>query len=201
MSFYNGGQGQEIPPTPVLMATGVVTDYRHAVTADLKESGDPIYLIGESSPSLGGSLYERRTGAPHGPLAPTMPAKVRTMGNALLLSGELGRVRAAHDVSDGGLGVALFEMAAGGGFGFSVDLAATGLGGPGVALVSEGSSRWVVEVDTGSAGAFERAFRGLPIVRLGEVTNGTGRLRWKGREVARLDIDALYPRWRAGWDQ
>ncbi|HEV2165672.1 MAG TPA: phosphoribosylformylglycinamidine synthase subunit PurL, partial [Thermoplasmata archaeon] len=201
VSFYNGGQGQEIPPTPVLMATGVVTDYRHAVTTDLKAPGNPLYLVGASSPNLGGSLYERRTGASGGRIPPTMPARVRRMGNALLVAGQLRRIRAAHDVSDGGLGVALFEMAVGGGLGFSVDLSATGLADPGVALVAEGSSRWVVEVEEGSAASFERGFRGLPIARLGEVAEGPVRLRWNDREVARLEVEALYARWRAGWDR
>jgi phosphoribosylformylglycinamidine synthase subunit PurL len=200
VSFYNGGQGEGIPPTPVLLATGILTDYRSAITSDLKEAGDPIFLVGPSAPDLGGSLYERRRGRRMGALPPTDPAGVRDRGQALATAGELGHVRAAHDISDGGLGVALFEMAFGGGLGFSVDLARTGLAGPGSALVTEGASRWIVEVRAGSAGAFERAFRGRPIVKLGEVREGPGLLRWNEKEVGRIDLEELYRRWRTGLD-
>ncbi|HUI38265.1 MAG TPA: phosphoribosylformylglycinamidine synthase subunit PurL, partial [Thermoplasmata archaeon] len=55
VSFYNGGQGAEIPPTPVLMATGLMADYRRAVTSDLKAPGDALYVVGRSRPELGGS--------------------------------------------------------------------------------------------------------------------------------------------------
>jgi hypothetical protein len=89
-------------------------------------------------------------------------------------------------------------MAAGGGLGFSVDLGATSLAGPGIALAAEGASRWVVEVPEASGPAFERAFQRLPATRLGTVADGAGRLAWAGREVAVMEIDALYPRWRAG---
>jgi len=111
-----------------------------------------------------------------------------------------GWVRSAHDVSDGGLAVTLPEMAFGGGLGFRVALDATGLDGPGVALVSEGSSRWVVEVPAEATGEFERAFRGLPVRALGEVTDGGGEFRWRGTSLTTLHLSELYGRWRAGLD-
>jgi hypothetical protein len=87
------------------------------------------------------------------------------------------------------------------GLGFSVELSGTGLSGPGVSLVAEGSSRWMVEVRAGSDTAFERAFRGLPIARLGEVAEGPGMLTWKGRRVGRVDVASLYERWRGGLER
>ncbi|HEV2520441.1 MAG TPA: phosphoribosylformylglycinamidine synthase subunit PurL [Thermoplasmata archaeon] len=201
VSFYNGGQGESIPPTPVLMATGTLRDYRSAITSDLKEAGDSLYLIGASSPALGGSLYERRMGPPAGLPPETMPGRVRRMGSAIVAASGSGCLRAAHDVSDGGLAVTLFEMAAGGGLGFTVDLERTGLAGPGIALVAEGASRWVVEVDAGRTREFERSFQGLPIARLGAVGEGSGALEWGGRAVGEIDWERLYPVWRSGWER
>ena len=198
VSLYNGGLGAAIAPTPVLLATGLVRDLDRAVTSDLKSAGDPLYLLGNSGPELGGSLWARRhhlTG-----LRPprTDAAGLHRLGEALLRSMHQGGVRAAHDISDGGLAVALAEMAFGGGLGFSVDLAATRLPAPGLALVAEGRSRFVVEVAADWAARFERAMSGLPVRRLGEVTPNDGELGWHGEVRSSLRLNDLYDRWRTG---
>ena len=200
VSFYNEGLGAAVPPTPVLFATGLLDDLRHAVTSDLKAIGDRLYLVGHSSPNLGGSLYARRREVTGIPIPPTDPGLVRKMGDRLLGAMSRGWVRAAHDVSDGGLAVTLPEMAFGGMLGFQVSLDATGLAGPGVALASEGASRWVVEVANDATGEFERAFRGLPLRGLGEVTDGGGEFRWRGKSLTTLHLAEVYGRWRAGLD-
>ncbi len=198
VSFYNGGLGAEIPPTPVLLAVGQVPDARRCVTADLKEAGNPLYLVGPSAPELGGSLWARRHGHRGLRTPPTDPVALRRAGEALLRAGRRGQLRACHDVSDGGLAVTLVEMAFGGGLGFVADLDSTGLPGPGLSLVAEGGSRWVVEVAAARAPGFERAMRSVPARRLGEVADGSARFRWNGRDVARPELGELYDRWRAG---
>jgi phosphoribosylformylglycinamidine synthase subunit PurL len=198
VSFYNGGLGAAIPPTPVLMATGIVDDIARVVTSDLKSSGDDLYLIGASRPELGGSLWARRHGARDLRLPPPSPGALRRAGDRLLAAIRDGDVRAAHDVADGGLAVTVPEMAFGGGIGFSVDLARTALPAPGLALVAEGASRFVVEVPRDRAARFERAMRGTAVVRLGEVTGRGGTIGWNGRTVAELDLDDLFGRWRSG---
>ncbi|MCI4362664.1 MAG: AIR synthase-related protein, partial [Thermoplasmata archaeon] len=165
VSFYNEGLGVAIPPTPVLFATGLIDDLRQAVTSDFKQVGDPLYLVGHSAPALGGSLYARRRELRGIPIPPTDAPYLRRLGERLLGTMARGWVRAAHDVSDGGLAVALPEMAFGGKMGFQAQLDATGLHSPGVALVAEGGSRWVVEVGADAAKAFEHAMRGLAVRR------------------------------------
>ena len=198
VSLYNGGLGAAIPPTPVLMATGIVPDLRRAVTADLKTLGNPLYLLGRSDRAIGGSLWARLHGLRGVPIGPTNPRQLRKLGEKLLEAGQSKWVAAAHDVSDGGLAVTLAEMAFGGGLGFDVDLAETGLGSPALALAAEGASRWVVEVPIGVSRSFERAYQGLPLVRLGAVTEARGRLRWGDSTLGHVDLAALYPRWRTG---
>jgi phosphoribosylformylglycinamidine synthase subunit PurL len=199
VSLYNGGLDQEIPPTPVLLATGIVDPLSTALTSDLKDPGDPLYLLGPSAGELGGSLFARRMGEASLRLPPHQPAALRRLGERFLGAVGAGGVRAAHDVSDGGLAVTLAEMAFGGGLGFEVDLDATGLPRPGLALVAEGASRLVVEVAPPAAAGFERAMRGTPCARLGTVASRPeGRLRWEGTELASVDLARLYPRWRAG---
>jgi phosphoribosylformylglycinamidine synthase II len=198
VSFYNGGLGAAIPPTPVLLATGIVPDVRQCTTVDLKQVGNPLYLVGTSRPELGGSLWARRHGSRGQPIPPTQPARLRRTGEALLAAGSSDDLRAVHDVSDGGLALTLIEMAFGGGLGFSVDLAAMGLPGPGMAAVAEGASRWVVEVDRRKIETFERHMRGAPVARLGAVTAMNGIFRWGDHVEADLDLTELYPAWRSG---
>ena len=198
VSFYNEGLGAEIPPTPVLLATGIVGDIDHAVTSDLKQSGDLLYLVGRSSPELGGSLWARRHEHSGLALPRVDPAGLRRLGERLIAAGARGLVRAAHDVADGGLAVTLAEMAFGGGLGVEVDLDATRLPTPALALAAEGSSRLVVEVPLAARPRFERAFAGLPCARLGSVTSADATLRWSRESVAAVPLAPLYERWRSG---
>jgi len=198
VSLYNGGLGAEILPTPVLLATGLVGDLERIATTDLKVTDDPLYLLGRSAQELGGSLWARRRGEIHLAVPAADPVALHRWGERLLTAHTAGWVRAAHDVSDGGLGVTLAEMAFGGHLGFTVDLEATGLPAAGLALVAEGQSRIVVEVAGEFASKFEASFKGLPLARLGSVTHSTGLLRWAGKVRARVDLRALYERWRGG---
>ncbi len=198
VSFYNGGLGGEIPPTPVLLAVGMVRDVRQSITVDLKAEGNPLYLVGRSAPALGGSLWARLHGHRGLRLPPTDPIGVRRLGERLVRLGEGGILRAVHDVSDGGLGVTLAEMAFGGGLGISVELERTGLATANLSVAAEGGSRWVAEVDRDRAATFERRMRPLPTVRLGTVQSDTASFLWHGHEQAAVDLGALYDAWRDG---
>jgi phosphoribosylformylglycinamidine synthase subunit PurL len=199
VSLYNGGLGAAVPPTPVLMATGIVPDLRRAITSDFKEEENPIYLVGRTTRALGGSLWARLAGASGLALPPVDPKGLRRRGEKLLTAGESGMIRAVHDVSDGGLAVALCEMAFGGELGFTVDLAGTRLPTPQEALVVEGNSRFIVEVAQGEEPRFSRLFRGEPHLQLGLVTRRrAGVMNWNRTSVADLELCSLYERWRAG---
>jgi len=197
VSFYNEGLGAEIPPTPVLLATGIVDDITHAVTSDLKEEGDSLYLLGRSAPELGGSLWARQHQRSGLSVPRPDPAGLRRMGERLLSVGRRGLVRAVHDISDGGLAVTLGEMAFGGGLGFSVDLDVTGLKTPSLALAAEGASRFVVEVSSAASARFERSFVGMRAMPLGKVTAADATFCWNGRPLATTSLSPLYERWRS----
>jgi phosphoribosylformylglycinamidine synthase II len=198
VSFYNEGLGRAIPPTPVVLGVGIVPDVRRCVTSDLKASGNSLYVIGKSRPELGGSLFARRAHAVGLPVPVPGPSEVRRLGDRLLTVGARGGLTACHDISDGGIGPALCEMAFGGDLGFDVDLQTLGLPSPGLSAVVEGGSRWIVEVPSKSSRAFERSFRGAPIAAIGTTTEAGGTFRFGDRPLGRLDLRALYPRWRRG---
>ena len=198
VSFYNGGLGAGIPPTPVLLATGLVDDIARATTSDLKAPGDRLYLLGVSRAALGGSLYARRRGFSGIAVPRGGPAQLRRLGEALLRATRAGSVVAAHDVADGGIGLTLAEMAFGGGLGFTADLATSGLGSPALALAAEGDSRFVLEVPATREAAFRRTMRRLPMVALGSTTETGAALRWGERALGEIDLNSLYERWHRG---
>jgi len=198
VSFYNGGLGREIPPTPVVLATGILNDIDRATTTDLKRDGDLLYLLGTTDPGLGGSLWARQRGLPGGAVPRPNPRGLARWGEALRRAGGVGILKAVHDVSDGGLVVAVSEMAFGGKTGFAIDLDRVPGVDPRTAAVAEGGSRFVVEIAPDDRVRWERMCRGLPVARIGEVQPGRFHFRVRGDSIATVDGEDLYTRWRAG---
>ncbi|MBA4186605.1 MAG: phosphoribosylformylglycinamidine synthase subunit PurL [Planctomycetaceae bacterium] len=179
---YAGKHGERIniPHTLLVSALGRVPDVRNCVTMDLKEVGNHIYLIGTTKDEMAGSHLHLVTGRTGGgvpkvdlQLAPKIFAAVHAA-----ISG--GFVRACHDLSEGGLAVAIAEMAFAGGIG--VDLTKL----PGefsdeVKLFSESCTRFLVEVKPEHAAAFEACFGRLPLTKIG-TTVTEPRLRIAGAD-------------------
>jgi phosphoribosylformylglycinamidine synthase II len=168
-----------IPHTLLVTALGHVPDVRRCVTMDLKEPGHDLYLVGVTKDELGGSHLHLVTGATGGTpprpdleLAPKLFVAVhRAIGGGL--------VRACHDLSEGGLAVAVAEMAFAGGVGADI----TTLSGDGLSdaakLFSESTTRFLIEAKPGHADELTAAFVGLPITKIG-VTVAEPRLRIAG---------------------
>jgi len=195
------GRKTPIPPTLLISALGIVPDVRQAVTSDLKRPGNLLYVLGESRAELGGSAWYRTLGA-LGNRAPepylTSPRLMRALHKAM----RRGLVRACHDCSEGGLGVALAEMALGGNWGAWIDLETLPRGDQvhraDVALFSESLGRFVVEVTPQSQDDFESIFDGLPVGRVGQVAKEPVLQihGFDGEEVMRLEISALRRAWK-----
>ena len=147
VSLYNESPKGGALPTPMIMGVGIVEDVRRCVTSDLKEAGNPIYLVGETFREMGGSLLYRRFGGEGGDVPGVdLDSLQRRMG-LLLKAMDKGMVASCHDCSDGGFAVALAEMCIGGSMGASVSMASLGDLETEACLFSESNGRWVVEVD------------------------------------------------------
>jgi phosphoribosylformylglycinamidine synthase len=123
-SLYNETNGEPILPTPAIGGVGLIKDVNRMASIAFKREGDEILLIGESKGHLGQSLYlreieGREEGAP--PLV-DLAAEKRN-GDFVRALIEQGRVDTVHDISDGGLLVAIAEMAIAGGIGAKIVLA------------------------------------------------------------------------------
>ena len=160
VSFYNETPKGGVPPTPTVMGVGIVEDIRRCITSDFKEAGDPVYIVGETKNEMGGSALFRRFRGKGGIVPDVdLDAMSRYM-TSLKKSMDLGIVRACHDVSDGGLAVALAEMCIGGDIGFEGGLSSIEHVPVIVRLFSESNSRWVVEVDEGREKEWLRTMKG-----------------------------------------
>jgi len=112
VSFYNETNGAAIQPTPAIGAVGVIDDIDTMATIGLKAEGNSLILVGETHGHLGASLYLREiAGRSDGSAPPIDLAAERRNGDFVRQQITEGRAASCHDVSDGGLLVAVAEMA------------------------------------------------------------------------------------------
>ncbi len=168
VSFYNESHNGAIKPTISVLGAGIVDDVRKCVTTDLKCAGNSIYLLGETREDFGGSVYSRITGRDGG-VSPIDLENLKSGVAATVNAIRSGCVAACHDLSDGGLAVALAEMCLGGSIGAEVNLGALGALPTDAKLFAESATRWLFEVKTGEEKRFEAAMKGLMLFRIGTV--------------------------------
>jgi phosphoribosylformylglycinamidine synthase len=171
--YTGGGTKISIPPTVLFSVLGVIPDVNKTVTSDFKQAGDGIYLLGVTRRELGGSELADELGilsadVPHVDAVPAL-LRYRTLYKAI----GAGLVSGCHDLSDGGLAVAVAEMALAGRTGADVNLNAVALAGSlnkAEVLYSESASRLLVTVPAAQQNAFEQMFKGQHCTRIGQVT-------------------------------
>jgi len=149
VSLYNEskatGGGSAILPTPAIGGVGLTQDWDKTATIAFKAAGETVWLIGGRGTHLGQSLWLREvTGQEAGAPPPVDLARERAHGEQVRALVEAGTVTAVHDLSDGGLLVALAEMALAGRIGCTLDAALTT-----AEAFGEDQSRYVVTAPAG----------------------------------------------------
>ncbi|MGD9925205.1 MAG: AIR synthase-related protein, partial [Pseudorhodoplanes sp.] len=170
VSLYNETNGRAILPTPSIGGVGVMADFTKSASLAFRNEGDAILLIGETTGWLGQSMYLREIcGREEGAPPPVDLAVEKRHGEFVRkLIGE-GRVTAVHDLSDGGLAIALTEMAMASGLGAVLDAPR---GGPSHAYwFGEDQARYVVTARPDALAAVIEAAQvaGVAIARIGTV--------------------------------
>jgi phosphoribosylformylglycinamidine synthase len=191
-----------IPPTVLFSVIGKIEDIRKGVTMDAKRSGDLVYLLGITRNELGASEYYDMLGHLGKNVPAVDAASALQRYRSLNQAQKRGLLASCHDLSDGGLGVALAETAFAGGFGMHVDLRKVKCDEvlrEDAVLFSESASRLLVTVKPENKAAFESIFAGQDLSPLGTVTEDRElRIVGLGGEIlVRSHIDDLKEAWQA----
>jgi len=195
VSFYNESRGVDIHPTPVAGVVGLIERFAAPPPRPRLTAGDRVIVLGATARELGGSEWA----AQHGLLGGRPPAADLATARALhelvrdLVSS--AAVNGVHDCSDGGLAVALAEMAIDGGCGCDVDVTVLGSDLPAAAaLFSESASRVIVAVapDRVDDVLARAGAAGVPATAIGEA----GGDRIVVRDVLDIDLGRATSAWR-----
>ncbi len=207
VSLYNeSAADSSVAPSAIIACVGVIEDYSKAVTAQFKQAGDPIYMIGTRRDELGGSAYYEALELGLGANVPTVDWEAeRAAIYAVIDAISEGLVAACTDISDGGLAVALAEMVMGpygrGDVGAEIEIDGV-LNGLRVdkALYSE-SGGFVVEVRAGCEERFEEIVRGYEIeaLRIGETDEDAElEIEVGGEDLIEVGVEAMADAWVNG---
>jgi phosphoribosylformylglycinamidine synthase II len=206
-SLYNEFEMEKesicIPPTLLVSAVAVMDNVGKAVTMDCKREGDLVYIIGTTWNELGGSQYYDIHGHVGNRVPQVDAKKGKPLMNALSAVTEKGLVRACHDLSEGGIGVAAAEMAFAGGLGMVIHLVKVPLGEAidrdDYVLFSESNTRFLVEVAPKDRHQFETMLGGVDFAAIGQVTN-EGKLTVYGLKE-NLVLSALIAELKEAWQK
>ena len=197
--FHADGQTISVPPTVLFSASAGIADVRRSVTTPFKAVGDRIYLLGETYDELGASVFYRLLGERGANVPVVRVDRARALYESLAQATASQVVASCHDLSEGGLAVAVAECAIGGRLGCDIDIDRVAEGiGVCAALYAESHSRFLVSVPPSDVCAFE-SLLGSRSTFLGEVTNsaciviGSG-----GQTLVDLPLDQAVGAWKSG---
>ena len=205
VSFYNESVKTAVPPTPEIVGIGIVDDIRKCVTSDFKYEENPIYLVGNSTDKeMGGSEYYYIMGFDSG-IVPRVNTKLlKICMKSILSSIKKEYVVSCHDVSEGGIGVCLSEMAIGGDIGAILDISAINKRlRTDFKLFSESNTRWILEIKRKCKKDFEKTMekQNTPFINIGLTNQKKLIIEDKKNIVINQDISVLRNLWKSViWD-
>jgi len=194
VSLYNETNGEAVYPTPVVGMVGLIEDIDHITTQHFKTAGDLIYVIGETKEEFGGSELQKLLNA--GKIfgkAPSIDLTVESKRQEQILAAiQAGVVASAHDISEGGLGVAIAESTFGPtsvGANISIE------GNEVAALFSETQSRFLLSVKPEHKSQFEAMVEAKLIGTVTEETSVTIRNQ-QNETVLHASVEELKQSWK-----
>ena len=220
--FRADGVKISVPPTVLYSIVAGLDDVRSTTTSEFKAVGDLVYLVGKTYDELGGSEFYRLYGELGARVPTVRKEEARRLYSKVMEANDHRLLESCHDLSDGGLAVALVESAIGGDLGIVVELGRSladnlsVLQDPNlptapsqpltledhkmlcIALFSESHSRFVVSVRPESKDEFEVLMDGTAVC-LGRVTRRKQVvMMWHGHPIADVGSGRLYEAWSTG---
>ncbi len=189
-----------IPPTLLFSLIGVIDDVRKTQTMDFKNSNDIIYIVGLTRDELAGSEFLNLMNIKGSNLPGVNSSLNLKIYKKIYKLISEGLITACHDISDGGLAVALAEMAFSGGFGAQIrldDIPYEGVENYYYRLFSESAGRFIITAPEVNHRYIMNLFKNLPISPIGTVTNGAIlKINYKNRTIIKEDIYVLKEFWQ-----
>jgi phosphoribosylformylglycinamidine (FGAM) synthase-like enzyme len=201
-SLYNESPLGQVTPTLLITAIGVIPDIRKAVSIELKKPGNPIYLVGKTYPELGGSRYYQLKGYTGKAVPKVRVEQAKKTMDLVTKAIDSGYVRSCHDLSDGGLAVAMAEMAFSSGCGAELQLKnapkAKEIRRNDFLLFSESNSRFLVEVSERRREDFEALLKGVACAEVGRVKKEVSLSFYglDGKKVVYAGLSELRKHWK-----
>lgn len=193
VSLYNENNGQAIHPTPMVGMVGLIKNIDRVIPSFVQHPGDKVYLVGRTRDDYAGSeLQKMMTGDISGIVESFDLHHVHQYMQRLLTTMENGLVSSAHDLSEGGLGVALAETVFKTDLGLKIDLADQ----PTARLFSETPGRFIVTVAPEKATEFEQVL-GKDAHLIGEVTNS----HWLMVKLANGELNESVAKLQKTWEE
>ncbi len=193
VSLYNETNGEAILPTPVIGCVGLLDDLAKRAGGAFTGDGEAVFVVGETAGWLGCSIYQRELAGGTAGAPPPVDLDVeRRNGDFVRASILAGRVSACHDVSDGGLAVALAEMAITGGVGATID-ADTDLPAHAWAF-GEDQARYIVATDNPDGFVATAEAAGVQVFRIG-TTGGTALTLPGAKPISLAELRDAHARW------
>jgi phosphoribosylformylglycinamidine synthase len=199
--YHSGERHITIPPTLLISALGRVPDVRRCVSMDLKEAGNALFLIGVTGPEMGGSHYHLVNGL-NGGSPPRVDLQLAPrIFTRLHQAIQRGLIRSCHDLSEGGLAIAIAEMAFAGGIGADLTQIHAGAEPPAdeSLLFSESNSRFLIEVAEANCAGLQECLGDVPLLRIGR-TCQEPRLRIAGKGGEWI-VASLLPDLKEAWQR
>ena len=205
VSFYNESVKTAVPPTPEILGIGIVSDIRKCITSDFKSEENPIYLVGKvTEKEMGGSEYYSIMGFDGGIVPRTDTKLLKVCMDGILSSIEKEYIASCHDVSEGGIGICLSEMAIGGDIGAIINISGINKNlRTDFKLFSESNTRWILEIKEDCKKDFEKTMekQKTPFINIGLTNQKKLIIKDKNDIVINLDISVLRNLWKSViWD-
>jgi len=195
--FIKEGVKISVPPTILYSMVAKIKDIRKTLTAEFKQTGDLIYLIGKTYDELGGSDFYKLFNEIGANVPVVRKEDAKRIYYKMMEANTRSLLVSAHDLSDGGLAVALAESAFGSELGVSIELPNNGLS-INANLFSESHSRFIVSVNPDDKDKFEQLF-GNDAELIGKVNESYKvQISKAGKVLIDLDNDVLLNAWRSG---
>jgi phosphoribosylformylglycinamidine synthase len=199
-SLYNESPLGAVNPTLLITSLGIVPDVRKTISMELKKSGNLLYLTGCTYPEIGGSEYLRLQGKLGGSVPKLRPKQNIATYKRVLKAMDNNLVRSCHDCSEGGLAVALSEMAFTGNLGLNIDISQVPTSEnirDDILLFSESNGRLLLEIPENKKDEFESTLADGIISCIGVVKKEPIlSIKQNNKDILSIELSRLMKAWK-----